>query len=219
MDVHDAVEDEIEGEVDRLKHVGRHDPEVEDLHVIGIDGVVVELQDLWRSDEDEEHADDRYHSRSDPASVRRRLRADPIELPHPTGLPQRPDQVDVAVGKRREGADETEDRPQIRECRFQGTIGHERTLVEDEVAMVTGLADDLDDLVCPVVGQFQNRPDEECYRNGDPGRPDPNQVARLQRAADGSVPTDCHDDRQPGTRMHESILRTNNKTWAWMKKK
>lgn len=51
VDVDDAVQDEVDGEVQRLQHVGDDDRRVEHLDRVATDGVIVEVKQFGRRDE------------------------------------------------------------------------------------------------------------------------------------------------------------------------
>ena len=205
VDIDDAVEDEVESEVDRLKDVRGNNGGRDDLDVVQMSRVVVELEHLGGSVEEEEHADDGDQGRGHATSGRRQLRVHAVQFPDRARLFQPLDQVVVAIGEQDDWKEKTGDRPDVGEGRFEVTVEHEHALVEEEYK-AGWRAVELEDLVGPEEGKFEQEPDREGDRDCDASAAHADQISRLDRSTDGRISSGGHDDRQPRARVHESVL-------------
>ena len=218
MDIYDAVENEVDGEVDEGQkvgeHVRQHESVVEILPAGSVaDDVLAEKdQNFGWTDEQEEQNDESDERRSDPVSgIFPRLSgiggADAVLLKL-VGASECPDQTHVTDGENDEGHEDPDHR-------IDDVVGQYGALVlrvvdPDDLHVIIAralfvAAGGLFHLVVPESREVYHYGTDAGGAEGHPRPAKADEAAGVKRTADDQVPADCHRYGQPGTAQEERV--------------
>ena len=205
VDVERAVEEEVDGEVDRLQRVRDDERDVVG-RVSGGGDDVEQAEQFGRPDEDEEEEDDGDERRREAVADvggRRRRRRPALER---GGAAQRRDQPHVAVGEQDDRRDDADDDAHARVGVDEGGR-KEDTMHEADVAELVARAVARGEAcaVLPEEREVEGDGAGDGGRDGDARRGRVDEAARVERPAHGEVAAGRHDDRQPRAGEDEGV--------------